>query len=316
MKTLTWELESRNAIEVRVHHKFIATKPEGPVAHDNCVEHYIEMSRQERFYDIIFQLGDDPTYRITHDSDGLRCATVTYRLDKEARVFRQSGVVVKRHFAIEENSDRMERPNPIQLLYVGRVPLNLALPKATVLGKVETMGRPCIRVLFPRVRWAVAQDHVYDLDEATGLPLKVEAYLEPDDRANRRPVWVWEADSLDAVDGHYLSKNSRQIEYNPETSEKSMNRTYVVEFVKFNGDYPKSTFWPEPAPGVTVLDAIKNETRETPGKPTDETARATPVKNPIRATPPSNWSWIGSRAAFGSGLVLLLLGGGLWWRRR
>lgn len=323
VKKLSWELESRKSVEVRVVQRFQPVKPVEPPKGVNRLvanlvrEHYIETADGKRLYDQLFCKDEQATMRRTNYCDGKRCAEVAYKLNAKTGEFDQTGVVIKRHFSVEERTDRMEKPDPLQLLNVGRIPLSQALAKATYLGDSHVNGFDCARFLFPRLRLGMIQDQVYHLEKTSGLPVKVESFANDEEREKQRPIWFWEADSLTVVQGHAIPLKSHQREYNyTENYNLKMDRTFDVELVKFNEDYPDSTFWPTISPDANVLNSITNELKQTPRGKKERLVPSEPPVHPIRATQSTDWSTSASRGVFGLGLILLALGITLRRRRR
>ncbi len=316
-KQLAWDMESRKSVEVRFTYGMVNGEPDPsqPKALDTIVEHYIETAAGQKFYDFRGMKGDAITYRSTHFGDGAKFTDINY---DSKNIESQQLVYVKREFWMEEGSDRRQLPKPLLFLYVGRVPLYKALPKAEYLGKGEVIGRECNLFLFPQVRWFVTLDQVFYLDQATSVPLKVEAFRDQASREKKEPLWVWTAQSLDKVQGHFVPLKSTQTSYlkdgSPETT-----WDFHVESIEFDKEYPASTFTPVFQPGVTVLDGFTNKTYEAPGvkKAVVNPPKATATTGqPIQAIPPRDWSASAPILSLGLGAVILIVAGLLWRRSR
>ena len=232
---------------------------------------------------------------------------------EDGHLDRQKFVVIKRTYSQEDQGDKMNRPNPIDLLYVCREPLHVALSKAESLGSDRVLDRDCDVFLFRGLRWRAPQDHVYHLDRATSIPLKVESFKDQAARDIRQPSWVWTAESLDQVQDHFITLKSREVMSNPQFTWKLQ-----VESVAFNKDYPSSTFWPVLQPGVSVLDSISKKSYRVPGGDrTNSDAKEQPSDaRPVQAIPPQGYLSVVSTVSLGLGLAVFFVGISLWWRRR
>lgn len=316
-KKLAWDLESRKSVEVRVRYEITNHEADAKStpAFNTVVEHYIETATGRRFGELRAIKSGTVTARFSHYADGSKFADVNYIPDNPDV---QSAVMIKRHYFTEERSDRKQIPQPLLFLYVGREPLHEALPKAQFLGKGEVIGRECNAFLFPQVRWDVPQDQVFFLDQATSIPLKVEAYRDAASRAQKEPMWVWTARSLDEVQGHFLPLKSTETAYG-EDRNSAFTWDYTVDSIEFDKVYPAKTFWPTIQPGVTVFNEITAKVSEAPGARKATTNAKKDVATsapPIRATPPSDWSSLASTTVLGLGCAVLLAGCVLWWQRR
>lgn len=308
---LAWELESRKSIELKVRTEILCDDPEWRPKDFNLVEeHYIETASGQRWCDTYFLKAGTVVGRSTSFSDGSRCADVAY---EDGHLDRQKFVVIKRTYSQEEQGDKMNRPNPIDLLYVCREPLQVALTKAEALGPDRVLDRDCDVFLFRGLRWRVPQDHVYYLDRATSIPLKVESFRDQAARDNRQPLWVWTAESLDRVQDHFIALKCQHVLSSPLTTHK-----YQVESVVFNKDYPSSTFWPVLQPGVSVLDTISNKHYRVPGgdRTLSDAKEQPSAAYPVEAIPPQGYLSVASTAFLGLGIAIFFLGIILRWRRR
>ena len=208
-------------------------------------------------------------------------------------------------------------PNSLSVfyLYVGRLPLHKVLHSATSLGPDTVLKRECDVFLFKAVRWHSPQDHVYYLDSATGIPLKVESFADENARSANHPLWTWTADSIDRVDDHYITLNSTMVDYDGkfQPSTKWINHTVSVSF---NKEYPSSTFSPRLEPGVFVIDEIKGKSYAIPGVVKNPIEPAPTSLPPVEAVPPSDWTSSLSGIVIAMGLIVLVIGGILWKRER
>ncbi len=255
-KKLGRELETRKSVELKVHVDIRVGEnappipfPVGDKIFDSWNAHFIEDGAR-RFRDLRFTLEGKESPHQTHYSDGERFAEVSY--DPKA-LETQSQVAIKRVFQNETAGDRMERPDPVFFLYVGKTPLPQALAKASHLGADTVLQRKCDVFLFKGVRWYRPQDHVYYLDHETAIPLKVAAFENEAERTAGRPLWIWTAQSLDKVQGHPIVLNSTMAAHagKREPHSRWITRTTSASFGK---KHPDSTFWPKFDPGVSIHD--------------------------------------------------------------
>ena len=316
-KRLAWELETRKSVELRTRTDITSTKadPQRPADFDAIEDHYVENAAGQRKCDSRHFKSDAAVGRYEHFSDGMRCADVNFSkndLDK------QESIIFKRQYWMEDRSERRECPQPLRFLYVGREPIHKALPSAAYLGEDRVLNRACHVFLFAQVRWEIPQDHVYYLDKATSVPLKLASYRDQTARDQKKPLWVWTAESLDKVQDHFVSLKSKMIQY-AEDLQPGFTWTYSVISIQFDKDYPASMFSPAPQPGVTVLDSINSKRDQTPGArpaPPDKSTQAPRASEPILAVPPSDWTATISSFIFGLGATILAVGAILRWRHK
>ncbi len=306
-KKLAWEIESRKSVEALVR-TTLKPGPENPPhsTYDSIEEHFIELDGK-RFCDNRFFTAGGVVGRDTHFWDGNQSADVTYMPDLRRQLY----VTISRQYHKENAGDRMERPHPFLLLYVGRTPLHKALAKATYCGTGEAMGRKCELFLFPAVKWAMPQDHLYYLDRETSIPLKVESYRDQAARDQNQPLWVWTAESIEKVQGHNLTPKSRLVRYNEQ--KPAFEWSFSLESITFDKDHEAATFWPAFEPGVEVHDMILDKHYVTPGARAPE---QTSTAAPIEAVPPGDWMDTLPWASLILGCAILITGGCLWWKRR
>jgi hypothetical protein len=222
--------------------------------------------------------------------------------------------VIKRHYGTEDRSERPERPQPLRLLYVGRESLTQALRNAAYLGEGQVLNRVCDIFLFIGVRWEVPQDHVYYLDKATSIPLKVESYRDKSAREHKVPLWVWTANSLDSVKGHFIPLKSTTILRNDDP-QQSFTWITRVQSIEFDNDFRSGNFWPSLDPGIYVLDTIASKRYRVPGGQSpirSVQVEASLGSKPVQATPSSDWNTVIAAVVFGLGATMLLAGGVRW----
>jgi hypothetical protein len=74
-------------------------------------------------------------------------------------------------------------------------------------------------------------------------------------------------------------------------------------------------FWPVYQPGVNVIDSLSGEAYREPGGDTAVTGSEI-AQQPIRAEPLDDGTSTLSRISLGLGLLVIVVGLTLWWRRR
>jgi hypothetical protein len=277
--------------------------------------YYIETAAGQRFSEFQGLKSGKVMSRSSHFGDRSRFADVNYSSENPDL---QQTIYINRQYWMEDRNDRKQLPHPLLFMYVGRDPLHEALPKAQDLGKGEVLGRECDVFLFSQIRWSFPQDHVYYLDHATSIPLKVESFRDKPSRDKKEPIWVWTAQSFDKVQGHLVTRKSTEIAYGKEGA-PLITWDCNVESIEFDKDYPASTFWPTFQPGVTIFDATADKIHQVPGAKqaaSDAMKEAATSAQPIQATPPRDWSSLASNTTFALGCAIVIIAGLLWWRRR
>ncbi len=315
---LAWETDTRSSIEIHVGMKMVYNRlPESMSNMDfNTVDQtYIETASGQRFSDQRTSLDGKLFSRHTDYCDGKRSGRLVYNRDDLPS---QELFTIKRFFGKEEQSRKIDRPRPLDLLSIGRKPLAQALVESAIpLGEGRIIDRPCDLFLFERVPSAVPQDHVYYLDRETGVPLHVMSFLDRPARERNEPVWTWTAESLDEVDGHHIPFKSTMVAplRGPQKG-ITITHHFTVSSVQFDQKYPPSMFWPTYQPGLGVVDTISNKTMIVPGKAPEPQAKVTmAVGEPIRATPASDGSRVASVVALALGVSLLAAGLFAYFRR-
>jgi hypothetical protein len=313
-KRLAWELEARKSVEVQTRTDIIQNKPDPqqPAVYDALDEHYIETALGQRMCDSRLLKSGAAVSRFAYFSDGSKAADVTFSGED---LERQKTAVIKRRYRMEDRSERMERPEPLGFLTVGREPLHKALRRAAYLGKDRALNRDCDVFLFTQVQWEVPQDQVFYLDKATSIPLKVESFSNEADRKAKRRAWVWAAESLDQVDGHFVALRSNMIAYSA-NAEPEYTWNFHVQSVAFDKDFPATVFWPVVQPGVDVFDAISGKSYKVPGATPGSPAEPSRTAHPIEASPPRGWMGAVSSVTMALGATIIIAACVLWVRRR
>ncbi len=259
-----------------------------------------------RYLDDKYMKADVFVTRTEYFGDGAKAAIVEYR-DRQADL--QRVVFIQRDFAGEDRMGKAARPMPIEVFYFLRTPLQEALPKATVLGAERVNGRDCYAFFYPQADYTLTkQDLVYCLDATMGTPIKITSYLNEATRTKGSPAWTWTCDKLETTQGHEIPAVSTMETYGPD-GKSMITHNFTVESIKFDADYPATTFWPTIQTGVTVLDSLAKKTYETPGVKLPDPPVAKVATEAIVATPPGDGSATTSRMTLGLGFAMLLAGG-------
>jgi len=323
---LTREAKSWKSIEFKTSQEFVnSSGSDDKNVYQKALfkEHYVETALGQR-YDQIIDLPTGGREKLAeYYCDGEKCADVAFEGGFGTK---QSQVSIKRSFKSEAQVGVNFRAIPLRYLYyAGNPPLAETLRDAESLGRATVLGRACDAFLLRRFSHGVTIcDLVYTLDRETGVPLKLVGYNDDTGYAAARPSWRWEVLKADSIQGHLFPMDSEEVIYFPppngkdpkardRSAEVVFRTTHHVESVRFDGDYPKTTFWPKIAPEANVFDSINH--RLTPSRVKATPATTAKVADPIRAEAPQDWS---STASVG-GLVLgtsLLLVGLVTWRRR
>jgi hypothetical protein len=235
----------------------------------------------------------------------------------------QNSITLTKTFMDEQLTGHVMRPEPLRFLYVGLIPLREAVLKAERIGSDRVADRACELFLFKAVPGgSVTQDLLYHLDGATSMPLKVEAFANQSRFQAAKPSWIWEAMTLDNVQGYHISVKSRYTGFivsEDAASTAQLVNDYSVESIRFNDKYPASTFWPKMDKGVFINDLIVGKSYyNTPDKKAPHEVGIDAVSasaDPIVAGEPSDATPWASAAGVALGASLLLLGAYLWLKR-
>lgn len=315
---LAWTMGSWRSIDLQLHVDYALNKAvdDQSKATTKMVERYIETATGQRMFEQRMTLANGQEMRSVYYADGGHCADLQ-RIKLPDREF--DAVRIKREFSIEGAAGWHVCPEPLKYLYAGLRPLYEVLPEMQHLGEARHLGREGDLFLLAKTPSYKGPEAVFLLDRATAAPLKVKLYRTEQDRLADRPHSVWSAESLDLVEGRHLPLNSEEVIYSPaEPPEPRVVRKIIVDSVRFDRDYPASTFRPAIGPETQVTDLIANKwtPSKAPKSPArrEETVAAT--SPPIRATPTKDWTPLLPTAASLLGLAIITIAGILWWRRR
>ena len=287
---LRLEMQSWNSVEMTVRREQtmqnVPARVKDPTV--RVEEHYIETKLGQRLLEEVSTSADGKTKRQLDYSDGERCARVFF----DASNSHQTQIDITNRFSSEHEIGFTRRPEPFFYYYVGKVPIFDALRTAQPLGEGQAMGRPCDLYLFTGVKLVESPlDAVYYLDQETSAVLKAEFFKAGGERNSSEAIRIWEAKSLDAVDGdHHIAFKSENQFFQKSSAGRLplLTNTVVIESVHYNGEFDAKTFWPVYQPGVLVNDTIKKTFYRSPA--TVQTP-ATTTTGAATLAPTQPWSW-------------------------
>src|ERR1017187_1081217 len=112
---------------------------------------------------------------------------------------------------------------------------------------------------------------VLSVDQASAVPVKIVGFLNETDRKDNLPSWVWEASSIELMDGHYVAKTSEEYSYIINNNRTPTVRTFakiIVNKIEYNKVHAESIFWPEIQKTANVFDVTSSSfLRASAGKP-------------------------------------------------
>ena len=283
------------------------------------LQEYAATSSGRRFLDRQSHRGDYANHASLMDLRS--CARSLYN---RTNLSDQVSITINHIFGNEKRFGYSDAPPPVRYYHVGLTPLLEALPKAERMNDGEVIGRSCDVFHFKSVGEGThSQSLVYSLDKATGVPLRVAAYRNPDKVRENVPNWVWSAPTLDQVGKRHIPKSSTLSYFMSVKADngEQVNKLDILQSIRVvNVEYdlalPASTFWPVFQPGVVVTDEIKRTTVTVPGGPATPKPTVPQTGAAIRV-PQSDNSDLMS-AAFGIALSLGVLAVAmlLWQRSR
>ena len=313
------EMGSWKSIDLRLEIEHTNITGHGREVYAEAVyrEHYIETMIGQRL-DESFAIPKGEQAQLDKSyCDGTRCATESFSPGDEPR---QAHIQIQRAFLMEEQFEGSGRPSPLLAFYAGDVPLGKMLPRAVAMGRVRHLGRDCESYALPDFVWGGEPTPLTIwIDREAAIPVKVIHYGNPEAFKANKPSLIWEAESIDQVEGHWFPLRSTDLmlarsfqkyapvafaKYDPETV--IVTRKIAVKELHFNRDYPASMFWPVPQAGTSVYNAItgKHVASRQDGKAISEPKKPSESYTGT-AVPPSDWtpalSWVG----IGLGTALL-----------
>ncbi len=309
-KKLADEMGSWKSIEFRLSEAFENKDPDRKPSEPRTFRasyHYVESAVGQRLYEnrLISDLNPETLVSIDY-TDGSKCAFL-YRRDKGDQLG-QDQVTIKRWFG-QEKDGVTHRPEPLRYLYVGLKPLYEVLSKGTPDGEGRRLDRNCDRFLFRQV--SAEKDpsvHLYWLDRDTGITLRYEYFENQEKMSQGHPYYLWNAESIDTVDGHHLVRKSELLMFKPNgpsPSQPVMHYQVSADEVFFDRDYSATTFWPTISKQTKVIDMVANKIVI----PRAEVSKTSSTADPIRAVDPVGWN--SSYSLMGLLLAATVVGVGL-----
>jgi len=270
---------------------------------------YIETAQGQRFLELRGTLTDGTETRSASYCDGERCAMVSYDREDPSK---PTQILISESFAGEQIGLNAKRPLPLRFFDVALVPLHEALEDARLVGEDRVAGRDCALFLFEDVPQAIGDVWLrYALDRETGIPLAVDGYRDATAYQEDRPYRSWRVTEVQRFDGRLLPARAVNRGIDDATQRETSSSRAEVLRVEFNKDYPKSTFWPTPEPGVRIVDNIEGTITQEPGGETEPA----PAQNPVRADSAPGPSLL-PRLVVATGLVLVIAAAYLTWKAR
>jgi hypothetical protein len=288
---------------------------------NRTVNHYVEANGgADRYY----------AQEIFWTNNRAQCEEWYRHGQKYARVFHRDGknspqwrVQIQDSFGSESNIPAAGRPYPIASLYLDGIPLHIALRDARAIGTGNLLGRPYVKcVIGPHTKSRATIIDEFDLDEATGVPLRTAVLEHVAGHENDHPLAIWEATALQTRERLLVAVESKLTVYAP-TSERTANakntrpmltRIHRVKEIKRDREYPANAFWPEIQSGAVVHDTTKRTHRSSTAAAINPTSSKTTAPNTHSVEPPAPNHLAPSIIALG--IVLLLVGIALRLRRR
>jgi hypothetical protein len=284
--------------------------------------HYVETVLGQRLFDQTLKHADGRSMRHTGYCDSQRNALVLYQPGDASK---QSQITISHTFLNEQRPGLSTRPIPFVYNYVGSVPLNEALRSADVKfnGHEEILGHPCHVFRLPDIPWNQGKNPiVYHIDSATGTPLAVEIFIDEAHYQQKRPLISWKALSLKVVERRLFADTSEEKTFLDNVAgglKPECVLTHTVVRVRFDEDYPRSTFWPGEQSGAEVFDSLKRKHYFVGGRkpaPRTEVATTKSLSPPIRVAEDASTrfsGWPAAATGLGLGTLLIAL---LVWRRK
>lgn len=231
------------SIEMRVETNYPRSKPRSNNFSWMKVS-YIERATGERYYEHISRSTDGKMSRSEDYSDGKKFTSISYD-GPDNRVQKQ--VTYPSSFGREADIGVRHCPYPLRIFRVGHEPLAEMLPKGKGLGPSTVLDRPCLRFEFGGFEKGIGRSRVvvYHLDRETGVPLKIERIFADDRKI------VWEALSLDKVQGRHFLLHSRLLNFDGEVQHE-----YNVIELKYDAKHDEKMFVPIISPRARVIGAL------------------------------------------------------------
>jgi len=273
-------------------------QPQGSLS-SQIAQTYVHTARGQRHFEERAKWENGRTDHRAAYCDGEKCANVTFGT---LAVDKPQTIEISHIFMDDMSANALRIPFPLLSYFVGPKPIVEAVPTGEGMPDENVLHRPCDVFLFRAVGMAERKDDlVYYLDKETSVPLKLVCYTSSELRLNNRPLWAWEATTLDAVSGHHVPLESVWKRFVVKGAEASAapkvdyTQTIHVNECIFDETIASSEFWPSYTPGVRVIDRIDRKSFRVK----DDTAAAL-VTDPIRVREPWSVPW----KTIGAGLLI------------
>jgi hypothetical protein len=291
--------------------KSMLIKPEGstPVTISN---NYIQTAKGQRYFDTLSSFPDGGKLHRAAYCDGTRCAEVSFNHDNSDK---PDYIQISKQFLDDMRNNTLSIPFPLNSYYVGPKALIDALPAAEARADGEVIGRPCDVFVFKSVGPPDRkEDLVYYLDKQTSVPLKVSCYIKPEHLEMDRPLWSWEATTLNDQGDHHVAMASLWTRFVVKNASRevapkvNMTAAITVDEVELDRDIPVTSFWPAYGDEVRTIDLIHPRAVRAPAPRT-----AVSVTDPIRVEEPAGLPWAMLGSAF---LVVALIAAAMGLRNK
>lgn len=285
---------------------------------------YLATRVGQRYFEEQGRGGSGVGFRRAGYCNGRECTNIGYHARELSR---QRDVNISNQFPFEGRTGFLSVPDPWMWSRVGLVPLHECLPTAIHQAQGEQLGRKTeiYRISQPGPE-GEPRVWIYQLDQATSVPLQVEVYTHPDRVARGAPDTRWEALSLEPVGGRHVPNRSRMTQWSItkdergyESIKETLKRETTITSIRFDQAIPSTRFTPKIEPGMRIADSTTKKMKVTPGQRIPLKTSEVPAKT-VESTefpqvvPPSDQSaWL---AGVGLGLSLaVLVVAAVLWRR-
>jgi hypothetical protein len=221
---------------------------------------YVETSDGRRFADMFTKNNDGRETRLKGYCDGEKCAKVVYDMRKDV-ANPQSRIEIGKSFMNENTFGGVERPAPLNYFYLDKIPLSDMIQPKYYRANGRSIDRPTAVFYFPNVNCSKSKlDLVYEIDVATGLPLKIASFQDQTRADQNKPAWIWTVESLTTVQGIVFPNKMRLVVFDKDDPSKTyFTVETVTKSLEFNKPHLLEEFRPKLEPGFFVIDTVKNE---------------------------------------------------------
>lgn len=221
---------------------------------------YVETSDGRRFADMFTKNHDGHETRLKGYCDGEKCAKVVYDMRKDV-ANPQSRIEIGKSFMNENTFGGVERPAPLNYFYLDKIPLSDMIQPKYYTENGRAIDRQTAVFYFPNVNCSKSKlDLVYEIDLATGLPLKIASFQDQTRADQNKPTWIWTVESLTLVQGIIFPNKMRLVVFDKDDSSKMyFTVEMIVKRIEFNKPHLLEEFRPKLEPGFFVIDTVKND---------------------------------------------------------